>query len=175
MAQVEGSVCSKCYANKGFYKLYEANILPAQMARLDSITSDDWIHSMVASIGSDLYFRWHDSGDLQGLAHLHKIVAVCLATPNTQHWLPTREFKMIGDYVKAGGVVPANLTIRLSAMYPDKAVTIPKALQGIKGITASNVHTAQPMGQACAAPEHDGKCLDCRACWTDAVISYAMH
>jgi len=175
MSKIADSICSKCYANKGFYRAYENNIKPAQFARLDSITSDYWVSGMVAAIGKDTYFRWHDSGDLQGLDHLEKIAQVCDATPHTMHWLPTREYGMVKEYIDKHGLAPANLTIRLSAMYPDKPVIIPKSLQGIKGITASNVHTVTPIGEACNAPNQDGKCLDCRQCWTDAVISYSLH
>ena len=177
MAQVKGSICSACYANKGFYKMYENNILPVQMARLDSIVDPDWVSSMVSSIGTDSYFRWHDSGDLQNMDHFEKIVQVCLETPNCAHWLPTREYKLIGDYIKSGKAIPSNLTVRLSAMYPDIPVTIPKALQGIKGITSSNVHThgKEVTGSACTAPSQNGECRDCRKCWTDTPVSYALH
>jgi len=48
-------------------------------------------------------------------------------------------------------------------------------LQGIKGVAVSNVHTAKPIGEPCKALEQGGACLDCRACWTDATVSYALH
>jgi hypothetical protein len=60
-------------------------------------------------------------------------------------------------------------------MYPDEPVKMPKSLQGIKGITVSNVHTDKPMGEACKAPTQDGACVDCRLCWSDIVVSYALH
>ena len=108
MSKIEGSVCFFCYANNGFYKLYEKTIKPAQFARLDSLTSPYWVDAMVALIGSDAYFRWHDAGDLQGLAHFKKIVEVCELTPNTKHWLPTREYSIIKAFISAGGVIPKN-------------------------------------------------------------------
>lgn len=183
MAQIEGSICSKCYADKGFYAMYAKTIKPAQFARLDAIwqaLDNDyaaalWISGMVSLIGKDNYFRWHSSGDLQSLEHLELIVRVCEQTPSCKHWLPTREYGIVKAYIAKHGKLPGNLTIRLSAMYPDKPVKIPASLQGIKGITASNVHTAKPIGEACKAPEQSGACLDCRACWTDKVISYALH
>jgi len=60
-------------------------------------------------------------------------------------------------------------------MYPDQAVKIPASLQGIKGITTSNVHTKKPLGLACKAPSQAGECRDCRACWTNKPVSYLMH
>ena len=175
MSKIEGSVCFFCYANNGFYKLYEKTIKPAQFARLDSLTSPYWVDAMVALIGSDAYFRWHDAGDLQGLAHFKKIVEVCERTPNTKHWLPTREYSIIKAFISAGGIIPKNLIVRLSGMYPDKPVQVPVSLQGVKGITTSNVHTVKPLGRACKAPEQAGECRDCRDCWESKVISYALH
>jgi hypothetical protein len=185
MAQIPGSICSDCYADKGFYAMYANTIKPSQFARLDSVwlamDSSElalaWVTGMVSLIGSDSYFRWHDSGDLQGLAHLELIASVCESTPHCEHWLPTREFGMVKEYIAKHGALPANLTIRLSAMYPDQPVKIPASLQGIPGITASNVHTKGQAihGQACHAPSQNGECRDCRVCWTDTVVSYALH
>jgi hypothetical protein len=177
MAKLKGSICSKCYADKGFYKVYENNIKPAQFSRLDSINGEFWVFGMVSHIGKDPFFRWHDSGDLQNLEHLEKIVSVCHATPKTMHWLPTREYGTIKDFIAKHGKnsIPKNLVVRLSAMYPDKPVKIPPSLQNVSGITASNVHTKTPMGTPCKAPEQNGSCLDCRECWTDSVISYKLH
>lgn len=177
MAELPGSICNSCYAMKGNYKRYANNIEPAQHARLESIESDYWVSSIVASIGTDLYFRWHDSGDLQSVDHLRKIIAVCDATPNCKHWLPTREYGMVKDFLADGETIPANLVIRLSAMYPDVPVKVPASLQGIEGIAASEVHHKNPpMGQACHAPAQNGECRDCRACWArTGSISYHMH
>ncbi len=176
MSQIAGSICSDCYANKGNYQAYAANIEPAQHARLVALSDPLWIDAIVTLIGTDPYFRWHDSGDLQNLAHLELIAETCARTPNTRHWLPTREYGMVKAYIAKHGAIPANLTIRLSAMYPDRPVVIPASLQNIPGITASNVHKdGAPMGQACPAYTRQGKCADCRACWTDATISYPLH
>jgi hypothetical protein len=177
MAQIKGSICSMCYAEKGFYKMYANNIKPAQFARLDSILGAHWVSGMVAHIGNDPYFRWHDSGDLQNLEHLEKIVAVCAATPNTKHWLPTREFSIVKEFIAKHGknAIPKNLIIRLSAMYPNKPVTVPVSLQSVAGVTVSNVHTDKPMGNVCKAPAQNGECKDCRLCWSSAVVSYALH
>lgn len=176
MAQIAGSVCSNCYAKKGFYSMYQATIEPAQHARLESINDPLWIDSIVNLIGQDRFFRWHDSGDIQSLEHLEKIAAVCNATPKTRHWLPTREYGMVKDYIAKHGKIPPNLVIRLSAMYPDVPVKIPASLRGIAGIAASNVHTVKPIGEDCNASKQGGKCLDCRACWNRSkTVSYAMH
>jgi len=175
MAQIKGSICASCYADKGFYKVYANTIKPAQFARLDSINDPHWVDAMVSLIGSDQYFRWHDSGDLQGLQHLEKIAQIATLTPNTRHWLPTREYAIVKQYIAKHGAIPKNLIVRLSAMYPDKPVMIPKSLHGFSNITASNVHTSKPVGKPCKAPDQNGECLDCRECWGSSVISYKLH
>ena len=175
MAQIKGSICSACYANKGFYRAYESTIKPSQFARLDSLTNPHWIDGMVNLIGSDSFFRWHDSGDLQGVDHLEKIARVAQLTPNTRHWLPTREYAMVKQYIAKHGALPDNLIVRLSAMYPDQPVKVPLSLQGVANVAVSNVHTGQPMGTACNAPNQNGACNDCRLCWSNETISYALH
>jgi hypothetical protein len=184
MAKLKGSICATCYADKGFYKMYERTIKPSQFARLDAVLeamqdpakAQLWVSAMVAHIGSDAYFRHHDSGDLQGLNHLELIVSLCRATPDTRHWLPTREYGIVKAFIAKHGKLPSNLTVRLSAMYPDEPVKIPASLQGVEGVTASNVHSkAKPIGEACKAPSQGGSCGSCRACWSDVVVSYAMH
>jgi len=177
MAQVKGSICSSCYATKGFYSLYASTIEPAQHARLESIAFPLWTDAMVALIGNDPLFRWHDSGDLQSVDHLVKIAEVCKRTPNTKHWLPTREFSIIREYAKKH-TIPENLIIRLSAVFPDQPVKIPASLQGIAGVTVSNVHgKTDAVGMTCNAPKQGGKCLDCRACWDRSIktVSYQIH
>jgi len=175
MAKIKGSICSSCYADKGFYRAYANTIKPAQFARLDAINDPLWVDGMVSLIGNDSYFRFHDSGDLQGVDHLRKIAQIADRLPKCLFWLPTREYAMIKQYIDQFGALPKNLIVRLSAMYPDKPVKIPASLQGFSNITASNVHTSKPMGKACVAPNQGGSCVDCRACWSNAVISYKLH
>lgn len=181
MAQVKGSICSKCYADKGNYAKYHATIEPAQHARLAALDEPDfWIAGITALIGSDPYFRWLDAGDIQSRLHLEMIAEVCRRTPRTKHWLPTREYGTVKEFIAKHGVdgVPPNLVIRLSAMYIDKPVIIPKSLRGIRGITASNVHSkqAKPIGERCAAPAQQGRCDSCRTCWSrDTLVSYEAH
>jgi hypothetical protein len=185
MAQIEGSICSKCYAMKGNYAQYANNIEPAQHARLDSVLqacenaeyAQAWIDAMSTHIGSDEYFRWHDSGDLQSLAHLELIAAVCEETPNCNHWLPTREYGIVKEYIAKHGALPKNMVIRLSAMYIDKPVIVPQSLIGADGVEVSNVHkNTAPIGIECKSPTQGNKCLDCRVCFhRSGAVSYAFH
>ena len=184
MSKIADSICNKCYANKGNYLKYANNIEPVQHARLESISmaiADPeyralWIQAMVVSIGDDEYFRFHDSGDIQNIDHLELYAELARALPSCRFWLPTREYSIVAAFT-AQYDVPANLIIRLSAMFIDKAVIVPKTLHGVPGIAVSNVHSIKPIGTACNAPKQNGECRGCRACWNRkvAAVSYSIH
>jgi len=176
MREIAGSICADCYAEKGNYRKYANGIEPAQHARLVSIDDPLWVDAMVVSIGTDTYFRWHDSGDIQSIEHLEKIAAVARRTPNCQHWLPTREYGIVSAFT-AQYDIPPNLIIRLSGMFTDKPVIVPASLRNIPGIAVSNVHSTKPIGTGCNAPKQHGECRSCRACWSRkvAAVSYSVH
>jgi len=186
MMKVAGSACSKCYADKGNYRRYQKTLLPAQTRRLELYHGDQWVDAMVALVGNELYFRWFDSGDLQE-GMLAKIAEVARRTPNTHHWLPTREYGEVISYVRNntprnGGALPSNLTIRLSDLFIDRATPMPAALRGIPNIVRSSIHSkhsakAGDTSFLCGAYEREGKCGTCRACWSKEVacVSYPQH
>lgn len=176
MREIANSICAMCYAEKGNYRKYQNNIEPVQHARLESITDELWVDAMVVSIGADAYFRWHDSGDIQSIEHLEKIADVAKRTPHCMHWLPTREYGIVSAFT-AQYDIPKNLIIRLSAMFTDRPVVVPKTLQNVAGIAVSNVHSKKAIGTACNAPKQNGECRTCRACWSRKVlaVSYSIH
>jgi hypothetical protein len=175
LRQVEGSTCHGCYALKGRYTW--PTVETAMYRRLESLEHPDWVPAMAESIEKteDAYFRWHDSGDLQSIDHLRMIVAVCERTPDVKHWLPTREYRIVADYLKSGGRIPPNLNIRMSAhMIGGKLPTFAKPL------TMSSVSRADdtyPDAHACPSRQQDNTCGDCRACWDPDVphVDYAYH
>jgi hypothetical protein len=69
-----------------------------------------WVDAMITVIKRQKWFRWHDAGDVQDLQHLNNIFKICEATPDTKHWLPTREAWIKKELDRA----PANLVIRFS-------------------------------------------------------------
>lgn len=177
LREMVGSVCADCYADKGFYKMYKKTIEPAQKRRLASINDPQWVDAMVTLIGTDPYFRWHDSGDIQSIKHLSLIIEVCKRTPMTRHWLPTKEYAIVRDY-SANNAVPGNLVIRLSALYVDKQHTVPLWAAEHPQIAFSTVFMDKDsQGYECNAPKQNGKCDQCRACWNPEVytVAYKKH
>lgn len=184
LANVPGSVCSKCYADKGNYHMYRNNIEPAQVARMFALYDNPelWAQAIARLIGSDSEFRWFDAGDLQDVLMLEAIVRVCELTPHTEHWLPTREYEIVAEFIAKHGAaaIPHNLRIRLSALMIDQPVKIPGALRNHPRIKASEVHSKPGQPQAgsieCGAYKNNNKCGDCRMCWGNTrVISYLAH
>lgn len=186
---VPGSVCSGCYALTDWYRTWEP-LLEGHARRWAGLRHPLWVEAMVrmisaACVGDQRWFRWHDSGDLQGQWHLRNIVEVCRRTPDVRHWMPTREYGIIEEYL-AGGVLPENLTVRLSAHMIDAEPVIPDALVGMPTSTVSmvssylsGVQIVEGKGSIeCRAVEaRDNKCGDCRACWDRRVrnVNYPQH
>ena len=160
---VKGSVCAGCYAMKGRYRF--RNVREAMDRRLQALEHPQWVEAMVTLITGEPWFRWHDSGDIQSLEHLENIFRVCRKTPETQHWIPTREAQFI-KRLKVNQV-PRNLIIRMSSHMID---------QGPVSFWpwTSTVVTS---GKSCPAQEQGNQCKNCRACWDRSVknIAYPKH
>ena len=160
---VKGSVCAGCYAMKGRYRF--KNVKDALDRRLTALKDPRWVDAMVTLITGEKWFRWHDSGDIQSIEHLENIFRVCRKTPDTQHWMPTREAQFI-KRLKINQV-PRNLIIRMSSHMID---------QGPVSFWpwTSTVVTS---GKSCPAQEQGNECKDCRQCWDRSVknIAYPKH
>ena len=175
LATVKNSVCEGCYAMSGFYKMY--GHIERMKPKTALIQGAQWVKSMVQLIttqnkGDKAYFRWHDSGDIQNVNHLRKIVEVCTLTSGVKHWLPTREYKFVKDYLKIYGNFPAKLNVRLSAHMVDQ---LPPNIQETTGSAVADRET--PQGLPCPAPTQKNKCMTCRACWDKEtpLVSYTKH
>jgi hypothetical protein len=182
MQKVRGSTCSNCYAMKGRYAFN--NVQEAQERRFKQLDDPRWIDAMITLLKDEKYFRWFDSGDLQSVEHLEKIVDVVNATPDCKHWLPTREFKIIKSYLKIYSVFPDNLCVRLSSDFIDK---YPQHV-----IDECNISTTSSKNDF---PKIDDKqyihncpvsisktistckAAECDACWNKSVnhINYKVH
>ena len=163
LARVPGTTCHGCYALKGRYRFPDT--IKAMDRRLEALKDSRWVRAMVVLMKDRKYFRWHDSGDLQGAWHLARILEVCKQTPDTKHWLPTREAKLL-QYLDPE-VIPKNLLIRLSATKVDGAAS--KSWPWTSTVSTTT--------KTCPAPDQGGKCKSCRQCWDRSVVnvSYAKH
>lgn len=174
LRNVKGSICSKCYALKGRYVF--SNVKNALARRLASLVHSEWVQAMAFQINQAAVnvFRWHDSGDVQNLEHLERIVEVCRLTPDVRHWLPTREYAIVTAYKEKHGAFPDNLNVRLSAYMVDGP--LPEGAAARLGVTMSGV-TSDPQKVSCPAYKQGGVCGSCRACWdkNQAVIFYPRH
>jgi len=163
LVKIPGSVCAGCYALKGRYRF--SNVRMALARRLESLKHPRWVEAMVTLIQGEPWFRWHDSGDLQGPDHIKKIFEVCNQTPDTWHWMPTREAKFLKFIDPA--IVPANLIIRLSGHMVD----------GKNATWWPWTSSVSTQGKTCPALDQGNSCRDCRACWDRKVdnVTYPKH
>lgn len=187
---VPGSVCSACYALTDWYRTWRP-LLEGHRRRWQGIHHPLWVRAMVFQIEracrrpEDRFFRWHDSGDLQGVWHLENIAQVCRCTPAVQHWLPTREYEFVAEYLRRE-YQPTNLVIRLSAHMIDTEPVVPPDLAHLPTSTVSTVSRytsgvaiveGKGSVECRAVAERDNKCGPCRACWSTDVnnVSYPQH
>jgi hypothetical protein len=163
LAKVPGTTCHGCYALKGRYRF--PNVKEAMDRRLKALSDSRWVRAMVVLMQDRKFFRWHDSGDIQSAWHLKRILEVCKQTPRTNHWLPTREAKLLA--LMDPNIIPPNLIIRLSATKVDGAAS--KSWPWTSTVSTKD--------KTCPAPNQGGKCKDCRACWSRDIqnITYAKH
>ena len=174
LRNVEGSVCHKCYAFKGFYNY--PNTKNALEKRYLSLNDSDWVSNMVLVIGSlehSGYFRFFDSGDIQSIEHFDNICQIARNLPNIKFWLPTKEFSIVNNYVKNKKTIPENLTVRLSAYMVDGP--LPIALAKKLNVVSSGVSTNDDF--TCPASKQENMCLNCRMCWDKniEVVIYKKH
>jgi hypothetical protein len=168
------SICHYCYALRGRYLF---PVVRAAMERRFAALSDPrWVDAITTLIyrSGDRYFRWHDSGDLQSIEHLRKIVAVCKNLPRVKFWLPTREYQTIDAYRRMGGRIPSNLCIRLSAHLINGKLPLGYGLP--VSTVSSHKNQTIPSTHRCPAARQGNTCGRCRACWnpTVKVVEYPL-
>ena len=162
LVKIPGSICNGCYALKGRYNF--RNVRLALARRLESLDHPQWVFAMTVLVKGEEVFRWHDSGDLQSSWHLKRIFEVCEATPETRHWLPTREAKFLPLNTDS---IPKNLIIRMSShMIDQKPVKF--------WPWTSTVSTGS---FTCPASKQGNECKSCRNCWDRNIanVSYPKH
>ena len=168
LRKIKGSVCEKCYAFKGRYPT--PSVRKNRETNLEHFNNKYFVEVMAFKLQHQKFFRWFDSGDLPNMEGLKKIVRIAEVTPDTKHWLPTREIKLIQQYLKKN-TFPKNLVVRVSGLMIDGPP--PKGFKN-----TSTVHKDKdPIGFDCVSRFQGNQCLSCTACWDKRIknISYKVH
>ena len=181
--------CAHCYARQGHYRFGSVKALREH--NLEDWKRDDWTTAMVYLIRDDRYFRWFDSGDIHCVELAQKIKEVIRRTPDTKHWLPTRSHKDKDvDKILFHIAGLPNAVVRLSSDSVQGEVLPPtnyvlangRTLWGWIRNNSTIVQSPEDFdkdkhGILCRAFQRDGKCGNCRACWSKKVttVSYALH
>jgi hypothetical protein len=164
--------CSGCYATTGCYSFKATKAVRSdnKLAWQEA----GWVDTMVAALKKQSYFRWFDSGDMYSLSLALKMYDVMVATPHVQHWLPTRMYKFPKyQAILARMQALPNVMVRPSSDAVDGTYT-----PGVHGSTILPAGMPVPAGvKACTAPETNGKCNGCRACYSKdvPVVAYIAH
>lgn len=165
-------VCQGCYATTGMYHLPKVRF--SREHNRHDWKRPEWADDMVAAIGKDPYFRWFDSGDVFHPKLAKKIREVIMRTPNTQHWLPTRCYKIEGIKAYLASIKKMkNACVRYSA---DKIGKFNKRHGSV--VYDGDCDTDVPEGvTVCEAKTRGNTCGDCRNCWdkTIKVIGYPVQ
>ena len=119
----------------------------------------------------DRYFRFFDSGDLQGANHLKNIVTIARAVPDVNMWLPTREVETVRAVLREVVAFPENLVVRVSAALVDGPPS--------QGFRFTSTVVSDPAHASCVAQRQGNRCAgevrDCRDCWVADTVSYPLH
>ena len=166
------AACSGCYATTGMYHFGAVKQVRAD--NKEDWKRAEWVKDMVVALRKDGYFRWFDSGDMYSMDLAEKMLAIMESTPGTKHWLPTRmhKFPKFQAIIARMQALP-NVMVRPSSDSVDGTYTA-----GVHGSTIIPAGAPVPSGvTVCKAAEQDGKCLDCRACYSKdvPVIGYVAH
>ena len=178
LAKVEGSVCNKCYALKGRYMFpMVQNALEKRYWRWSS-NRDKWTNAMIyimhnkKHIINTGFFRWFDSGDIQGEAMLSDMNTIAWSSPHIHFWLPTKEYKLVKEYKQNNDIAP-NLVIRVSN--PNVNTNTLRGHEHISTVYSKDM-LENSEGYICPSSKQGNKCGECRMCWSDKhEVSYIAH
>ena len=173
-------VCSGCYATKGAYRW------PAvEQVRIDNYEEtlkDSFVPDMVELLNKqrNKHFRWFDSGDVYSQKFLMKVYSICLKTPQTKHWIPTKSRELFSQCL--WGLLEAlpNVKVRYSSPsingYSDSKHGATVIQVKDNGDFARKISDPKKLF-VCPSSNQKGKCKDCRACWSKKieVIAYVKH
>jgi hypothetical protein len=168
LAKIPGTVCSECYALRGFYNM--PSVKKNMDNRLLFMSGNDFVSTMISLLRNEEHFRWFDSGDIQNEIMGHCIIDVAEQTQWVEHWIPTKEYKWWRNILSTR-ILPRNVCLRASTPM-DNTKPIPNWNQTSTTFTSKD--SAAYTGVECKAHlNKEYKCEECRACWDNNITNIA--
>lgn len=171
-------ICESCYAGKGAYNWPNSVNLKAH--NHTETRKHDFVPDMINKLYKMPYFRWFDSGDIENEIMLEKIYQICLETPDTKHWIPTKSRELFDQYLWEMLEYLPNVKVRYSSpskhgIYDNIHGSV--AISDKKELTKSMfLCKAKSVGFKKNGKPNPKKCHNCRACWhNDKVVAYEFH
>lgn len=166
-------VCKGCYAQYGNYTF--PGPIKFRKKNLIDWKRKDFVKRMIAAIKDQKYFRFFDSGDIYCVELAEKIEQIVKGCPNTKFWIPTRSDKIpaIKIVVMRIHELP-NAVVRLSA---DNINCELRPIMLNSSVVISKPMKSKPNFLVCQSSNNEGKCGDCRGCWSKNIktIAYPAH
>ena len=165
-AQVEGSVCRKCYAQL-MMRMYK-NLDPCLsrnaeiLANIDLSKERDLIPQINAA-----FFRFEAFGDLHNELHAKNYFTIAKANPDTNFALWTKNPKLIANVIADGNEKPDNLRIIVSSLFLNKVADLDYPFID-KIFTVYDKEHAGNVTINCGGK----KCIDCKLCYKKNNIRY---
>ena len=113
-----GAPCYKeCYARRIEYRYKESKNAYARNYNIYKTEPGAfWLQVRAAAVMTR-FFRFHVSGDIPDAAYFVGMVETAAALPGTNFLAFTKQYKIVNDYINAGGRIPENLKIIFSNWY----------------------------------------------------------
>lgn len=116
-AQIEGSICQKCFAAKQM-KIFPS--MESPMVANQRILTSEILPMEKLPIINNIYFRFEAFGDLNNATQVINYFRICYKNPKVKFALWTKNPDFIESAINAGYEKPHNLNIVLSSLFINK-------------------------------------------------------
>lgn len=166
-AQVEGSVCQKCYAMR-MMKTYK-NLGPCLEKNARILTSTILEGSEIPTINAS-YFRFEAFGDLINTTQLINYFNICKKNQDTHFAIWTKTPSIIDKAIKNGNEKPNNLKIIVSSLFLNKIYDskMYDFIDKIFTVYDKDYIESNDVQINCG----EKKCIECKLCYTDNDVFY---
>lgn len=166
LAQVEGSVCQKCYANKMMRMYRHMNECFSKNAEILANINLEEHRELIPQINAS-YFRFEAFGDLINEQHLKNFFTICNANEDTHFALWTKNPQIIANVIKEGISKPDNLQIIVSSIFLNTPAEFTHTF-------IDKIFTVYDKQHKDDAVINCGKkkCIDCKLCYRKNNVKY---